>query len=159
MDEWRKYYSLLTPEQRRFMKELGENLEKEAKHEFMHKWRQTLPVLLFPALMSLFAVIDPETAGRVIEDLWGVFSIILLLGIILAMYQGVRLHRRFSLLMACSLILAIVMLVPFIFLVDVTTSWMAVIVIYNISLAFYLVVTMGIYLVMMGINPPRGPYV
>jgi hypothetical protein len=60
--------------------------------------------------------------------------------------------------MASSLVLAIVMLLPFIFFVEISAPFFAAIVIYNISLAFYVTVSMGIYLVMMGIKPPSEPY-
>jgi len=158
MDEWRRHYNSLDRNQREHIYETAKAMLDAASKQFMHNWRQTLPILLSPGLMSFYAIVDPETAGRVIEDLWGVFTIVLLLGIFLTLYRGVRLHSRFSLLMASSLVLAIVMLLPFIFFVEISAPFLAAIVIYNISLAFYVTVSMGIYLVMMGISPPREPY-
>lgn len=158
MDEWRKRYNLLDPDQRKYIADTAEAMLDTASKRFMHNWRQTLMVLVFPGLMAVYAVIDPESAGRVISDLWNFFSFVLVVGIFLTTYRGIRLHSRFSLLMSSSMVLALAMLVPFVFFLEITARWMAVVVLYNTFLAFYVIVATSIYLLMMGIAPPREPY-
>ncbi|MBS4016462.1 MAG: hypothetical protein KGZ86_08535 [Candidatus Latescibacteria bacterium] len=158
MNELGKQTRTLYREQRQYLRGTAEAMQLAIRNQFKHNWRQTLPVLVFPAIMALSAIAFPDTISQVIADLWGIFSVLLFAGILLTFYRGVRLHRRFSLLMACSMSLALAMLFPFVFLLDINNRWLAAIVIYNVCLALYALISFSIYLLLMGFKPPREPY-
>jgi hypothetical protein len=158
MDELTKLVKRLPPDQRERVYGFTSAIDKAIQDQFKHKLRLTLAVLIFPGIMGLSVVAYPETIAQVIADLWGVFIVVLLAGILLTTHRGIHLHRRFFLLMSASMALALAMLLPFILFIEVTNRWMAAIVVYNICLALYVIGSFGFYLIVMGINPPKEPY-
>ena len=158
MDDFGKLTKTLYREQRKYLRGTALAIREAIHNQYKHKWRLTLFLWLFPLLLAFAVVAFTEGMAQVISDLWFGFSLVLIAGVLLTKYRGVHLHLRFSILMSVSLLLSLVMLLPFVFFVEVTATWMAAIVVYNICLALCIIGSFGFYLLVMGISPPKEPY-
>jgi len=158
MDDLGKKIKRLYREQRRYLRDTALARLQAVRNQYKHKWRLTLFLWLFPLLLALLVVAYTEDMAQIISELWAGFSLVLMFGILLTKYRGVHLHLRFSTIMSVSLLLSLVMLLPFIFFIEVTNRWMAAIVVYNICLALCVIGSFGFYLLVMAISPPREPY-
>lgn len=117
-------------------------------------WRVSMPLLIFPGVISLALVGDAGLANGFIHAV----PLIALLGFLacgLAIWRGARISDKFALLLVGCFVLSAALVLPALGAREFVHPFMAAATLYGICLAIYTVLSSSLYLVLVNFQRPQ----